>query len=309
MGQHGAPVNAVVVHPKAPTTPPRMRYRTALVSTAGHCRIACGFCFRADRAHGFLGVSTYTRTLSRLNEIGVEGICLTGGEPAHHPELRQLVRLGHQFGLPVSVVTSVRDPEDVHRLADLAHLLANVTVSADSAGAMEIGLTTRSVTSAIETLKQIPTHQQVLHLTYWKLSDQESQDIYQRAAAAGVEIQLSPVALDDAGRRRAGHTVHSYLDQQRADTTHLGRYFQLTPRFLEYLTGLRTMHLHPEDRPLCSSASLYVSAGGEIRRCPYSSTGVNVQAPRAEIAQFLDSDPQDRTTPECAAVCRADETR
>ncbi|MEU3516725.1 radical SAM protein [Streptomyces sp. NPDC006654] len=302
-------MSAIVARFEAPSAPPRRRYRAALVSTAGHCRIACGFCFRADRAHGFLDVSTYTRTLSRLKEMGIEGICLTGGEPAHHPELRQLIRLAHQFGLPVSVVTSARDPEDVDRLAGLAHLLANVTVSADSAGAMELGLTTRSVASAIATLKQVPAQRQVLHLTYWKLSDQESQDIYRRAAAAGVEIQLSPVALDGAGRRRAGHTVHSYLDQQSVDTTHLGRYFRLTPRFLEYLMGLRSMHLHPEDRPLCSSASLYVSAGGDLRRCPYGSTGVNVQAPRAEITQFLDSDPQDRTTPECAAVCRADETR
>ncbi len=308
MGQYGAAMSTVAAHPATWVTPPRKRYRTALVSTAGHCRIACGFCFRADRSHGFLNLATYTRTLSRLREIGVEGICLTGGEPAHHPELRPLVRLAHQFGLPVSVVTSARDTEDVGRLAGLAHLLTNVTVSADSAGAMELGLTTRSVASAITTLRHVPAQRQVLHLTYWKLSDQECQAISQLTVAAGVEIQLSPVALDDAGRRRAGHTLHSYLDQQKADSDRLGRYFHLTPRFLEYVTALRAMHLRPQDRPLCSSASLYVSAGGDIRRCPYGGTGVNVQAPRAEIAQFLDADPQDRITPECAAVCRADET-
>lgn len=43
-------------------------------------------------------------------------VCLTGGEPVHHPHLRTLVRSCHQFGLPVSLVTSARTPADVARL-------------------------------------------------------------------------------------------------------------------------------------------------------------------------------------------------
>ncbi|WP_031070132.1 radical SAM protein [Streptomyces sp. NRRL S-118] len=94
-----------------------VKVRTALVSTAGHCKVACGFCFRADRAHGFLDTATYTRTLSRLREAGVEGVCLTGGEPTHHPQLRQLVRLAHQFGMSVSMVTSARSVAEVIALS------------------------------------------------------------------------------------------------------------------------------------------------------------------------------------------------
>ncbi|MEU3793029.1 MULTISPECIES: radical SAM protein [Streptomyces] len=297
-----------VTHPERPPSPARQRFRSALISTAGHCKIACGFCFRADRAHGFLGIPTYTRALSRLKETGVEAICLTGGEPTHHPELRQLVRLAHQFGIPVSVVTSARDPDDVDQLVDIARLLANVTVSADSAGAMELGRTTRSVASAIATLEQVPTAERVLHLTYWKLTAPECHDIYERVDKSGVQIQLSPVALDDTARQRAGSTFYGYLAQQREDADLLGRYFQLTPRFQEHLTALRAMHLYPEQLRLCASAVLYVSAGGEIRRCPYGKSGVSVRAPRAEISRFLHAEPQDRTTPECAAICRADDT-
>ncbi|MFB7114025.1 radical SAM protein [Streptomyces sp. NPDC056291] len=292
-----------------PSATARTRFRSALVSTAGHCRIACGFCFRADRAHGFLDIPTYARALSRLREVGVEGICLTGGEPSHHPELRQLIRLAHQFGMPVSVVTSVRDTDDVSRLAGLAHLLTNLTVSADSVGARELGRTSRSVASAAMALVAIPAPQKVLHLTYWQLTDDECRHVLQVLDAAGVDIQLSPVALDDTARQRANHTIHSYLEQQRKDAELLGRHFRLTPRFQEHLTAVRAMHLCPETRPFCTSASLYVSARGEIRRCPYGSTGVDVHAPRAEINRFLNAEPQDRTTPECAAICRADETR
>ncbi|MEU9992065.1 radical SAM protein [Streptomyces sp. NPDC048045] len=297
-----------VAHPESPPAPARQRFRSALISTAGHCKIACGFCFRADRAHGFLDIPTYSRALSRLKEAGVDAICLTGGEPTHHPDLRQLVRLAHQFGIPVSIVTSARDPDDVDRLADIARLLANVTVSADSAGAMELGRTTRSVASAIATLEQVPTAERLLHMTYWKLTADECQDIYERVDESGIQIQLSPVALDDTARQRADHNFYDYLARQRKDADLLGRYFQLTPRFRKHLTALRTMQLYPERRPYCASAALYVSASGEIRRCPYGTTGVSVHAPRAEISRFLHAEPRDRTTPECAAICRADDT-
>ncbi|GAA3827891.1 radical SAM protein [Streptomyces phyllanthi] len=296
------------IHPESPLAPARQLFRSALISTAGHCKIACGFCFRADRAHGFLDISTYTRTLSRLKEIGAEAICLTGGEPTHHPELRQLVRLAHQFGIPVSIVTSARDPDDVDRLADVGRLLANVTVSADSAGAMELGRTTRSVASAVVTLERIPTPEKVLHLTYWKLTADECQDVYERVDASGVQIQLSPVALDDTTRQRVGCTFYEYLAQHREDAALLSRYFQFTSRFQKHLTTLRGMHLYPERRSSCVSAALYVSANGEIRRCPYGKSGVSVHAPRAEISRFLHAGPRDRTTPECAAICRADDT-
>ncbi|MER6548648.1 radical SAM protein [Streptomyces sp. NPDC001250] len=296
-----------VTHPEIPPTPARQQFRSALISTAGHCKIACGFCFRADRAHGFLDIRTYTRALSRLKEAGVEAICLTGGEPTHHPDLRQLVRLAHQFGIPVSIVTSARHPNDVDRLAGLAHLLSNVTLSADSAGAMELGRTTRSVASAIATLKQVPAAESLLHLTYWKLTADECRDIYERVDESGVQIQLSPVALDDTAQQRADYTLYDYLAQQRKDADLLGRYFQLTPRFREHLTTLRAMQLY-ERWACCASAALYVSASGEIRRCPYGKTGVSVRAPRAEISRFLHAEPRDRTTPECAAICRADDT-
>lgn len=177
-----------VTQPESPPASARPKFRSALISTAGHCKIACGFCFRTDRAHGFLDIPTYTRALSRLKEAGVEAICLTGGEPAHHPELRQLLRLAHQFGLHPSIVTSARSVEDVERLADNARLLANITVSADSIGAMELGRTTRSVDSAVATLEQVPAAEKILHLTYWKLTADECQEIYERVDESRLQI-------------------------------------------------------------------------------------------------------------------------
>lgn len=288
------------------TGPPGLRHTTALISTAGHCEIACGFCLRADRARGFLDIPIYARSLSRLKEIGVESVCLTGGEPSHHPQLGQLVRLAHQFGLLVSVVTSARAPADVARLSEIGHLLANVTVSADTTGAMALGDTTRSVESGITTLHQVDAPARILHLTYWDVTAAEAERIHRLVEDAGTEMQLSPVSLTTKARQRVGLSLDQYLDQQRRDSEHLARRFRFTPRFDEYLRTLRSMHLRPGLRS-CRSGALYLSARGELRRCPYSTAGISISAPRSEISRFLRSSPPDRTTPDCAAICRRDD--
>jgi MoaA/NifB/PqqE/SkfB family radical SAM enzyme len=283
---------------------PQPRYHSALISTAGHCAIACGFCFRADRAHGFLDITTYTRALSRLKESGVRGVCLTGGEPTHHPELRQLVRLAHQFGMPVSIVTSARAQTEVQRLGQVAHLLGNVTISADSLGAMRIGRTGRSVRSAVHTLRRIDGTSAILHLTYWNLTDHECREVARTLGNTSATLQLSPVTLDEAALRRAGLSPTAYAEQQRHDAQILGRHFELGDRFHRHLDTLRDLR-SATARLTCCSAALYVSAAGELRRCPYGQEGVNVTAPRAEIARFLESPPTDQVTADCAALCRA----
>ncbi|MGW7664719.1 radical SAM protein [Streptomyces sp. NPDC054756] len=280
--------------------------RTALVSTAGHCKVACGFCFRADRAHGFLDTATYTRTLSRLREAGVKGVCLTGGEPTHHPQLRQLVRLAHQFGMSASMVTSARTVAEVIALSHVDHLLANVTVSADSQGAMLMGRTTRTAASGIETLRAISTETKILHVTCWGLSDDECRELAALVSEAGVEVQFSPVVLDERALRRDGKSVQDYLVQHRLDADLLGRYFHLSERYRAYLGELRDLQLPPTGgaRWSCRSATAYVSADGHIRRCPYGQASVSVHASRATIGQFLTVPAQDRVTPDCAAICR-----
>ncbi|MEX0169653.1 radical SAM protein [Streptomyces sp. LMG1-1-1.1] len=278
--------------------------RTALISTAGHCKVACGFCFRADRAHGFLSIDTYTRALSRLKETGVEGVCLTGGEPTHHPQLPQLVRLAHQFGMAVSMVTSARTEAEVTALAEVEHLLTNVTVSADSEGAMALGRTTRTVPSAVATLLAVDVPAKVLHLTYLDVAEEEAAQIAGLVAGTGIEVQLSPVLLNEQGLIRAGGSLQDSVKLREADTATLAGRFRLSNAYRSYLDDLRRMQLSGDEGHPCRSATLYMSAEGEIRRCPYGAGGVSVQAPRAEIRGFLEAPSKDRVGPDCAAICR-----
>ncbi|MBT2543544.1 radical SAM protein [Streptomyces sp. ISL-44] len=278
--------------------------RTVLVSTAGHCEVACSFCFRADRARGFLTTATYTRALSRLKETGVEGVCLTGGEPTHHPDLRQLVRLALQFGMAVSMVTSARSEAEVTALAEVGHLLTNVTVSADSQGAMALGRTTRTAASAVATLDAVDTSSKVLHLTYWDVDGEEATQIAGLVAGKGIDVQLSPVLLSEDALRRDGRSVQDSLMQRARDTAALGQHFRLSNGYRSYLDDLRRMQLSAEESHPCRSATLYVSAKGEVRHCPYGASEISVHAPRTEIRAFLDARATDRVVPDCAAICR-----
>ncbi|WP_030711152.1 radical SAM protein [Streptomyces sp. NRRL F-2580] len=278
--------------------------RTALVSTAGHCEVACSFCFRADRARGFLTTATYTRALSRLKETGVEGVCLTGGEPTHHPELRQLVRLALQFGMTVSMVTSARSDSEVSALAEVGHLLTNVTVSADSQGAMTLGRTTRTAASAVATLDAVDTPSKVLHLTYWDVDGEEATQLAGLVTGKGIDVQLSPVLLSEDALRRDGQSVQDSLMQRVRDTAALGQHFRLSNGYRTYLDDLRRMQLSAEESHPCRSATLYVSAKGEVRHCPYGASEISVHAPRTEIRAFLEAPATDRVVPDCAAICR-----
>ncbi|WP_340560176.1 radical SAM protein [Streptomyces sp. GSL17-111] len=277
------------------------RVRTALISTAGHCKVACGFCFRSDRAHGFLDTATYTRHLSRLKEAGVEGVRLSGGEPTHHPQLRQLVRLAHPFGMAVSMVTSARTVAEViaplpggapagqcDRLRRLA--------GRHAAGPHHPhrGLRPR------HTARAISTETKILHVTCWGLRDEECQDLAGLVSEVGVEVQFSPVVLDERALRRDGKSVQDYLVQQRLDADVLSRHFDLSDRYRAYLDELGDLQFPTDggERWSCRSAAAYVSADGDIRRCPYGQASVSAHAPRAAIRQFLTAPAQDRVMPD-----------
>ncbi|MET9218665.1 radical SAM protein [Streptomyces sp. NPDC003300] len=275
-----------------------------MISTAGHCAVACGFCFRADRAHGFLSVATYTRSLSRLREAGVEAVCITGGEPTHHPDLRQLVRLAVQFGMSVSMVTSARTKAEVAALAEVGHLLTNVTVSADSRGAMALGRTARTAVSAVATLNAVDTPSKVLHLTYWDVHADEAAQLAGLVAGTEIAVQLSPVLLSEEALRWAGRSAEDSLVQRESDTAVLSRHFRLSEGYKLYLDDLRRTQSSDEESHPCQSAALYVSAKGEIRQCPYGASATSVHATRAEIKAFLDAPTNDRVQPDCVAICR-----
>jgi hypothetical protein len=181
-----------------------------------------------------------------------------------------------------------------------------VTVSADSQGAMVLGRTTRTAASGIDTLRALSTGTKILHVTCWGLSDGECQELAGLVSEAEVDIQFSPVVLDERALRREGRSVQDYLVQQHLDADRLDRHFNLSGRYRAYLNELQDLQLTPAggERWPCRSATAYVSADGHIRRCPYGQASVSVKAPRAAIRHFLTTPAQDRVTPDCAAICR-----
>ncbi|WP_206441102.1 radical SAM protein [Streptomyces boncukensis] len=287
---------------QAPINPP---VRTALISAQGHFGMGCGCCVRADRTDSFLDPATYALALSQLKETGVEEVCLSGGEPVHHPQIIQLIRQTRQLRMPVSMTTSARTVSEVITLSKAAPLLAQVTVCADSQGAGRLRGTTRTAEAAISTLRVIRADVKILHVTCWEMTDDECAVLASLASEAKLEVQFSPGAPGEHALPDEGMPLQGSVAQQELDATLLDRYFTLPGRYRAHLRALRDLRRPRtgDGRWPCRSASAYVSADGSIQRCPHGQTSVTVHAPPAAIRQFLAASAQDHATPDCASLC------
>jgi molybdenum cofactor biosynthesis enzyme MoaA len=279
-------------------------FRGVLISTADNCEVNCRFCFRADIGRDVLSLDTYARALSRLREVGVEELCLSGGEPTDHPEFGQLVRVAVQFGFRASVVTAARSGPRLDALAKVAGMLSHITVSADSRKAEELGRTGRTISSTPEVFEALGHRRASLHVTACGLDDDDLKAIIAVAETAEVPVEVSPL-LPSPTFRFENPDLERDLE---LISTYFGMSDQLTTVVSDYHAWL---HGEAARSRSCESERLYLSADGFLRRCPYdSSRQVSVFATRQEIGAALERSICEPPTTglACMAICRS-ETR
>jgi hypothetical protein len=276
--------------------------RGVLISTADNCLVNCRFCFRADIGRDVLSLDTYARALSRLREVGVEELCLSGGEPTDHPEFGQLVRVAVQFGFRASVVTAARTGPRLDALAEVAGMLSHITVSADSRKAEERGRTGRTLSSAPPVFEALGHRRASLHVTACGLDEDDLKEIVTVAETAEVPVEVSPLLpsptfrFENPGLKRDLALISTFFGMSEQLTTVVSDYHAW---------------LHGEVARSCESERLYLSADGFLRRCPYdSSRQVSVFATRQEIGEALERSFCEPPTTglACMAICRP-ETR
>ncbi|MER5750826.1 radical SAM protein [Streptomyces sp. NPDC002088] len=274
--------------------------RGVLVSTADNCAVNCRFCFRADVGRDVLSLDTYARALSRLREIGIDELCLSGGEPTDHPEFGRLVRVALQFGFRASVVTAARSGPRLDALAEVAGMLSHVTVSADSRKADELGRTGRTISSTPKVFEALGHHRASLHVTAYQLDDDDLTEIAAVVEAAEVPVEVSPLLPSPTFR---------------FENPNLARDLELISTSFGMSDQLRTVvsdyhaWLHGSVQRSCESVRLYLSADGYLRRCPYDKSGqVSVTATRQAIHEALDRSfcTPPTTGLACMAICRPD---
>ncbi|MEU3096487.1 radical SAM protein [Streptomyces sp. NPDC006967] len=270
------------------------------MSTADACAVGCRFCFRADTGRDVLDVNVYARALSRLRELGVEEVCLSGGEPTDHPEFRTLVRLTLQFGLRCSVVTAARSGRRLEALSRVTTMLSHVTVSADTREAERLGRTGRTISSTPPVFDALGHRRASLHVTVLDLVQQDLDELRTVLDKAEVPLEVSPL-LPSKSFRFDNPRLGQDLEQIRE---HFGISQELQLLVDEY----RAFAGDDPPQRLCASERLYLSADGNLRRCPYAHEGqVAVTASRREIREgikkMLVMPPS--TGIACAAICRS----
>ncbi len=136
------------------------------------------------------------------------------------------------------------------------------------------------------------------------MEGEEATQLAGLVAGKGINVQLSPVLVSEDALRRDGRSIQDALRQRARDTASLGQHLRLSNGYRSYLDDLRRMQLTKEEIHPCRSVTLYVSAKGEVRHCPYGTSEISVHASRTEIRAFLDAPATDRVVPDCAAICR-----
>lgn len=273
--------------------------RGVLVSTADRCAVGCRFCFRADIGRDVLTLESYARALSRLRELGVDEVCLSGGEPTDHPHFGQLVQVALQFGFRCSVVTAARAGRRLDTLAPVAGMLSHVTVSADSRQAEKLGRTGRTIRSCAPVFAALGHSRASLHVTSYDLDGEDLADIRVVVGGAGVPVEVSPLL--------PSRTFRFDNPNLRRDLELIASSFGLSPTLRTVIGEYQGWLDEPAPR-CCESERLYLSADGYLRRCPYDTTGqVAASAPRREIRAAVDLmfDEPPMTDLACVAICRA----
>lgn len=281
--------------------------RTALLSIIDRCSVGCRFCFRADKTGTIMTPKDFSRTLSRLTDLGVKAVTLTGGEPLEHPALLDLLRLSEPFPLAISMITSGISACALETLKMASRWMNGVTISADSLEAQRIGRVSRTPEGAFLLARALAPLQCTIHILIHKL-DRKELEAWSRELkrSPNVSIEISPLQLADADRIRSGLTISRYVEIIEQDTLRVASVLDIGPQFLAKRT-LLVERLTGTSTESCRSTRLFISAKGELRRCPYEKQVTSsVYDSRDQIKSFLlgkQASVPEGTEPRCVGVC------
>ncbi|ELB1989225.1 TPA: radical SAM protein [Vibrio parahaemolyticus] len=243
-----------------------------LASIIDSCSIGCSFCFRADRGSNYIMPNTFSIALSRLHEIGVRNICLTGGEPTEHPMLEDLVKLAIGFGFSVSMISSTRSVCGINCLKSIQKYLTHLNFSADSYHTSKFSNANRDLNSAgkiINSLDNIPI---TLNIVSYNLSESEVISIDNFSKTHDVQVTFSPLVLSEKQLSvlNVDQRIYNKIISRDKDI------------IFEYSNSdtIKYLRLTSRKKCLCSSPRLYLSSKGELSFCPYSKNRVSVNTKR-----------------------------
>jgi MoaA/NifB/PqqE/SkfB family radical SAM enzyme len=244
---------------------------TALVSVIDSCSIGCSFCFRPDRGGNVLQPDGFSLLMSRLSEIGVRNICITGGEPTEHPSISRLVILGYRYGMSVSMISAARPSYPVSLINGVAPLLSLLTLSVDSVGARVIGASARLFDNAVEIYKQLPAAlPKTIHVVVYDVSEEEVACWNSFAEQHGVgSIAFSFLYMSDSLLHKKKIEPAVYRHTLVRDRRLLSSIFSLGRELERNFEALVESLERAGCREACVSQKLFVSASGLVRRCPY----------------------------------------
>jgi MoaA/NifB/PqqE/SkfB family radical SAM enzyme len=243
--------------------------------------------------------------MSRLRELGVSSLCLTGGEPLDHPHLEEIVNITANFQIRCNIITSALGPNRIERLRSIGPSFDHITVSADSSNVIKLAGVSRPLSHAFNIASSHKCAS--IHYVVYRLTELDLKSLIQ-CMSRGIQVSINPLILNSLRLNQYSISRSVYVAQLEADAALL---FQQAKEPLGFRRSLARVANYSDSCGLqgsCGSRRLFISPNGDIRICPYSELRGNVLSMRrADTWNYLSALCGTANIPlalECSFICR-----
>lgn len=92
---------------------PTIKIRFAWIEVTTACNLRCVHCYEdAGSMTKQVSISEFQNVVEQLKSIGVNSVCLIGGEPLLHPQIKELIKLAKKYVDKVEVFSNLVNADD-----------------------------------------------------------------------------------------------------------------------------------------------------------------------------------------------------
>ncbi|MFZ5987978.1 MAG: radical SAM protein [Bacillota bacterium] len=280
----------------------------ALVNIINSCDNACAFCFRAFRNNDIMDLDTYSLILSRLVNINIDSICLTGGEPLDHPYLNKLLKTSNIYGISCSIITTAYGEYRLSKLEAIAQYLSHINISVNSKMVQSIGKTDLKIENNYNLFKFLSASgvSYSVNFIYFSLDESEIESLLEiKEAFPGLDYDFSPLIIKPGELSNFLLSDNTYIKTLKRDFKMLQKVFNFNKKYISRFH--RYCNEYGKEIMLkCQYDRLFITTTGEIRTCPYNSSEIyihNIAPGELKRSIIFNIKGQYRNATECNNLC------
>jgi radical SAM protein with 4Fe4S-binding SPASM domain len=248
----------------------------AEIEVTDRCNLSCFHCYAKGRKPGDIDYAIALNAINQLNEMGVNRLVFTGGEPLLYPHLFLLAKHAKDIGIPeIALLTNGMLATDKN-IEDLK-IFDRIQISIDFIDSTQGGPRPSTFSDICKQVSFLFAHDIKIHLfaTIHKLNIGHVDDLIDAAEHLGVTVSFNTLIPMHPGQNHLRLSIeeHKSLLQSLHDKKLSGRSASCSDRFMFYFKDQAQQPKMPENKILggclAGIAAMYITKEGEIWPCPF----------------------------------------